>query len=146
MKRGFLKWLLFVSLTSLGVVTAGVYGVTEQVIAQGWVSMSICGVITLLCLNGSLQCGYRLLKLPTREVKQGVRRAEFFAALCPNLGILGTVIGMMFMMGDIGSLDMTNLNLTEIAMSMGTALMTTAFGIAAQSILWVQLHIINQEG
>jgi len=59
---------------------------------------------------------------------------------CTRLGLLGTVIGLIFMLSVFGQLDIENIqalkaSLISISAGMGTALLTTAVGTTASIVL-----------
>ncbi len=54
--------------------------------------------------------------------------------------MLGTVVGMIAMMSSIGTMDLANIDLTDFALSMSTALYTTGVGLFANLLIRVQNH------
>ena len=152
----FLKWVLFCCLMGVGATCIGQLGVYDDILAQGWVSTSICVTILGLFLAGTFSCGLDSMaighfhkhnkpKSVTAYINYSSRKSVFISTILPSLGLLGTILGMIAMNKTIPNMDLKNADLGEFAGAMGTALYTTAVGIGLQTLLRIQCFVIKQD-
>ncbi len=90
-----------------------------------------------------------LLEALTTRVK-GAQEVGWLAAdLMIKLGLLGTVVGFIFMLGSVVSveaIDITTMQAVLFRMSSGmrVALFTTVSGLIAGMLLYVQYHVVDR--
>lgn len=94
---------------------------------------------------GTNGCSTEIRNLVIKVIKKKNENSWFVCDLVLSLGLLGTVIGFIYMLiGSFGNMDPTNVvtmrnALKEMGKGMGTALYTTAYGIIANIVLRIQL-------
>ena len=116
--------------------------------------------------QSSIASEYRLLidkavsngRLPTdstnlgvyleKRVHEGHANGWFIADLMIKLGLLGTVIGFIFMLSSVAQLETTDLNaaklmLTQMSGGMRIALFTTLAGLSSGLILGAQYQLLD---
>ena len=74
----------------------------------------------------------------------------FFSELCLTLGMIGTIVGFIMMLSGFNTLDIQNVStvqglLSQLGLSMATALYTTIVGLVCGSILKIQFFIVSLE-
>jgi len=119
---GFIDELLAKDITRLSFVILGVFFITSAYV--GWLTYT---------------------RSKGKVVKVGVNIGWFVTELLLALGMIGTVIGFILMLG--GSFESLNISdtgsvktaLTDMAIGMSTALYTTLVGMVCSQILKVQL-------
>ena len=140
----FLRWWLLFCTSCAAMFTAHIFGFTDALIANDVtrLSFAILGVffITSAYVGWITFCSSR-----GAIVKVGVNVGWFVTELLLALGMIGTVIGFILMLG--GSFESLNIAdtgsvktaLTDMAIGMSTALYTTLVGMVCSQILKVQL-------
>ena len=142
----FLKWWLEFSL-----IVGGTYIIYDE----GFLTMAFAADVTKLSyVIISLFFGITILlgiDVITKRVGNGLLYVGWFISeILLGLGMLGTVIGFIYMLsGSMGSLDAGDTDtirdaLTVMASGMATALYTTALGLITSLLLKVQLITLEQ--
>jgi len=131
----------------MGLVFAYLTGLVDRVNKADVTKLSF--VITGMFLYYSSKIGFFLFK---RKEPRGLRHdCEFVSNAFLNLGMIGTVIGFIYMLnisfGGLGSADMTSLRmaLQTMGIGMGTALYTTAVGLVCSFLLRLQLYVFMEK-
>jgi hypothetical protein len=83
-----------------------------------------------------------------QQVRAGHASGWFVADLMIKLGLLGTVIGFIFMLNSVAQMETTDLNaaklmLTQMSGGMRIALFTTLAGLSSGLILGVQYQLLD---
>ena len=84
-----------------------------------------------------------------QQVRAGHASGWFVADLMIKLGLLGTVIGFIFMLNSVAQMETTDLNaaklmLTQMSGGMRIALFTTLAGLSSGLILGVQYQLLDR--
>ena len=84
-----------------------------------------------------------------QQVRAGHASGWFVADLMIELGLLGTVIGFIFMLNSVAQMETTDLNaaklmLTQMSGGMRIALFTTLAGLSSGLILGVQYQLLDR--
>lgn len=90
-----------------------------------------------------------LIQMLDNQIKAPVRLGWLLSDLLIKLGLLGTVIGFILMLGAIsggGSVDISNIDilLTDMGSGMRVALFTTLTGLACGTLLGFQYFIVER--
>lgn len=142
MTKIFLKWWLLVVIQIVIVGTALVYDYHTYVLENDATYLS--GVIAILWIVTTYHIGKRIYtSKDTFEIQW------FTAEACMTIGMIGTVIGFLMMLGD----SFTNLDLEDtsamretissMAVGLSTALITTLNGLVASLFLKVQIGLVE---
>lgn len=99
----------------------------------------------------TIKCGYVAYQYPNLfqdRVDTLLDSGWFASDQCLSLGMLGTVLGFLVMMGSIstaGDISAIQEMLKTMSMGMSTALITTAVGMIFSNLLKLQLFICGRE-
>ncbi len=90
----------------------------------------------------------RFLENLGEEIRKGSQPGWFVADLIVKLGLLGTVIGFILMLGSVGNIQEFDIKamqriLRDMSAGMATALYTTLAGLTGSMILAVQYYILD---
>lgn len=113
-----------------------------------FVTSIFCGINTLnLCLESK---NSRLTSARLQSYERLEEIGWFVSELCLTLGMIGTIVGFIMMLGGFESVDMANQItiqnlLTELGKSMATALYTTIVGLVCGSVLKLQYFNLSLE-
>lgn len=75
---------------------------------------------------------------------KNLKPIKFIASRLTGIGLVGTVIGIMMLFGEVGHLQPDNI-IEPLFMGMSTVLVTTLFGIASNLLLVFQLAFVFGE-
>ena len=140
----FLRWWLLFCTSCAAMFTAYSFGFIDALIAKDITRLSF--VILGVFFSGSIFVGWLTYKRSRgKSVEAGTNIGWFITELLLALGMIGTVIGFILMLG--GSFESLNIAdtgsvktaLTDMAIGMSTALYTTLVGMVCSQILKVQL-------
>lgn len=146
--RAFLKWLLFVSVMSIGIVGAYVTGHIGGLISEDMTYIVVA--IMSLFVGATVWCGYGSWRADDlssegskKAVKKCIERCSFASAAFVTLGFIGTVIGFREILPILGTIDPSNkatmgAALSQLSGGIGTALSTTLVGLVCSFCLRVQ--------
>ena len=150
----FLKWWLLISLTILGLGIATYFNFVEFVYTNDLTKLTI--VIFSLFNATTIVIGYKVWNQNVRRKKEGKDiyqfEGEWFMSECVvQLGMIGTVIGFIYMLYSV----FTNLNINDtlavqqslsmMAQGMGTALLTTLVGLMSSVLIKSQLVMVEND-
>lgn len=148
-KPVFLRWVLIASLISLGTVVFFVTGVMSEINKADFtkISFAIFAVFILLSAKtGKLT--YEACKDGNKErIIEKNRAAWFWSDMFMAAGMVGTIIGFIFMMS--GTFDnASSATIQSVIVSalskMGLALYTTGSGLICSGLLKIQLFNLEQ--
>lgn len=140
----FLRWWLLFCTSCAAMFTAYSFGFVDALLAKDSTRLSF--VILGIFFVFSAYVGLLTYKRSKGTiVKVGVNVGWFITELLLALGMIGTVIGFILMLG--GSFESLNVSdtssvktaLTDMAIGMSTALYTTLVGMVCSQVLKVQL-------
>lgn len=144
-------------LMNLGTVVLFLTGMLDKINAVDFTKLSF--VIYILCYVFTIRNGilvYRVSKKPPateEDVNEYCQKNEggwFASDMFLTLGMIGTVIGFIFMLStsfaDISTANVVTLKaaLSKMSMGMSTALFTTAAGLICGIVLKIQLFDFQQ--
>ena len=149
--KAFLRWWLLFCLYGLGAIVLFKLGLFHQLYEAdasklSFVILSIFSVVTAYI--GMLT--YRMWKNIDIK-KQQVDACWFFGDSLTTVGMIGTVIGFLMMLGTaFANLDVSEVNsiqeaITSMALGMSTALTTTLTGMICSLLVKLQLVNLDEE-
>ena len=154
----FLRWwLVFVTMLLLTVASYN-FGLIEQVWNDDFTKLSFINLLLLIIT--SIWCGFQTLqfeniinktKIATASLKRLEHKIEtgwFVSDLTLSIGMIGTVIGFIAMLGGFATLDIENINtiqdlIKELGSGMSAALYTTLTGLISSALLKIQFFNLN---
>jgi hypothetical protein len=142
-------WWLFFWLQVLAYVAAGFFGVFQ--ITWNVDISKISFLIIFIHAFATALVGRQIMKVRRGE-SIDIDHGHFLANVCGKLGLLGTVVGFIFMIsGSLTNLSDAELStaglrtlLGSLAVGIGTALWTTLWGLIAALLIEVQIHILER--
>jgi hypothetical protein len=140
-----LKWLLIFASSLAGLAVCAMLGLLGSLWQADTTKISF--VIIGLYLVVSPFIGWLTAHAPQRAVADYRRACRFTPELMTGLGMLGTVIGFLMMLGpafsglDVNNVQSTQAALGRMASGMAVALTTTLAGLACSMVL--QLQLVN---
>ena len=149
----FLKWWLAFTLVCVGALFAYHIGFFHALWQKDSSYLSFATLILFLFM--SLKCGFNTLLLSHKIDNHDLKKEDldtferheelgwFVSELCLTLGMIGTIIGFVFMLAGFEDIDMSKPQtiqalLSDLGRSMATALYTTLVGLICGSLLKVQ--------
>lgn len=145
-----LRWWLIYCLSIVSLIVSYYLGFVDELLNKDITYLSL--VIIGIYLISSLYTGYTSYKKDKgRSTKRGLQIGYYICDLLPILGLIGTVIGFIFMFGDTFiAIDISNTQtvkdaLITIAVGISTALYTTLVGMIFSEVIRLQLMNIEVE-
>ena len=142
MTKTFLQWWLFFVLQIIILGASYVYKLHLYILNND--QTYICFILLGIWLVTSLRIGYKMVK----HIKTSNEKFWFVAETCMAIGMMGTVLGFILMLGgsELASLDPTDVEgmknvIGQLASGMATALLTTLTGLIVSVSLRTQLMI-----
>lgn len=144
----FLKWWLLITLTLTGLGVATYFNFLNFMYVHDFTKLSVA-ILSIFAAT-SVVIGYKLWKSSVKGDEQYTYDREWFVSeMVITLGMIGTVIGFIYMLYSVFS----NLNindtyaiqesLTQMASGMGTALLTTLVGLVSSVLIKSQLVMVE---
>lgn len=149
----FLKWWLFLMVIAVGLISAWPLGLYHIVWAADITKLSFAilaiFVVTTLLLG---KAAYDICNLPLydrnmdsklHKLKDRINAGWFVSEFCFSLGMIGTVIGFIFLLSGFAALDISNAaTISKLIVNMGSglgiALYTTLVGLICGSLIKIQ--------
>lgn len=144
MTQKFLIWWLVVVVQMIAVGIGIYYGAIPFLIENDVTKLSF--VIFAMWFFTSAYIGYKIFKK-----EEDFDKPWFVAESCMTVGMIGTVIGFMWMLGSsFQEIDPSNIEsmrqvIVDMASGMSTALLTTLCGLLAGLFIKVQIVMQEQE-
>jgi len=144
MTQKFLIWWLVVVVQVIAVGIGIYYGAIPFLIENDVTKLSF--VIFAMWFFTSASIGYKIFKK-----EEDFDKPWFVAESCMTVGMIGTVIGFMWMLGSsFQEIDPSNIEsmrqvIVDMASGMSTALLTTLCGLLAGLFIKVQIVMQEQE-
>ena len=142
MTKAFLQWWLFFVLQIIILAAAYVYELHLYILNNDQTYISF--ILIAIWLLTSTRIGYKMLK----GNKTSNEKFWFVAETCMAIGMMGTVLGFILMLGgsNLASIDPTDVEgmknvIGQLASGMSTALLTTLTGLIVSVSLRTQLMI-----
>lgn len=142
-----LYWWLFFWIQIIAYLSAGYLGIFEKILLADHTYLTF--VIITIHIVANIYIGY-LFNQKAKNKKPDTSIAWFISEATLTLGMIGTVIGLILMIGSSFTLiaadpqALKNI-IGSIASGIGTALWTTLFGLIASACLKVQLVVLEKE-
>ena len=108
----FLKWWLLVTLTVAGIVTGWYFDFAAFIYTHDLTKLTI--VIGALFVATTIVIGYKLWHKVRNQRKVVYEKEWFISELCISLGMIGTVIGFIYMLYSVFG----NLNIADTVFRM----------------------------
>lgn len=141
-----LRWVLLFCLSLVACAIGGALGWFDELyrVDNTFICLGIIGLYFIV----TLFVGWLTWAGPESMVERYRKACEFVPELMTGLGMLGTVIGFVQMLGAFRSLDASNTAamqgaLSAMASGMGVALLTTLVGLACSMALALQLENLD---
>ena len=155
----FLKWWLFIILITFFSIFCFFNGILQTVWDNDVTKISF--VIIFLFYIQSIICGFYTWSFGAiigpkrkglyriRHLKEKAEAGWFMSDLFLSLGMIGTVIGFISMLGGFASLDVDNTQtvqelISNLGLGMSTALYTTLVGLVCSISLKIQYFNLSQ--
>lgn len=144
MNKSFLKWWLLFCIQLLIAGIAVYYNYLNYVLEHDATYLSL--VIIGLWAFTSFYLGWKVVK-----GKRDLETQWFSAESCMTIGMIGTVIGFLMMLGDsfahidVGNTDAMRDTISKMAVGLSTALITTLNGLIASLFLKGQMVLIERD-
>lgn len=140
-------WTTMMLVLAAGIWQAAKYGVFSMILIADptFISFGIMFIFLLI----SISIGYKTLQFSRFGVVQPVEYEWFFRNELASLGLIGTIIGMMLILGPaFAAIDPTlsvtiSAAIADISLGIGTALWTTIIALISSFLIGLQL--INLE-
>ena len=146
----FLKWWLLITLTVVGLSIAAYFNFIQFLYAHDLTKLSVA-ILALFAATSSV-IGYKIWKeRDVKKKKYGYDVEWFVSEMMISLGMIGTVIGFIYMLYSVfSSLNITDTlavqqSLGKMAQGMGTALLTTLVGLVSSVLIKSQLVMVENE-
>ena len=146
----FLKWWLLITLTVVGLSIAAYFNFIQFLYAHDLTKLSVA-ILALFAATTSV-IGYKIWKeRDVKKKKYGYDVEWFVSEMMISLGMIGTVIGFIYMLYSVfSSLNITDTlavqqSLGKMAQGMGTALLTTLVGLVSSVLIKSQLVMVENE-
>ena len=155
----FLKWWLFISLTVIFSVFCFYSGVfhtiwNNDITKLSFIILSLFYIQSIVCGIQTWSVGFYKNNLSsfTNDTAKKMIPLEsgwFMSDLFLSIGMVGTVIGFISMLGGFAELDVNNAQtvqdlIKELGLGMSTALYTTLVGLVCSILLKIQYFNISQ--
>ena len=145
--KSFLRWWLLFILITIGTGSLFVFGAINLIYLYDISKISFLIYAVFMFLT--IKIGRRTYQSCKNGVEHDTSYDWFFSDSLTRLGIIGTVTGIMytlymtFIAVDVNSAVALSIVIPKMAVGMGTALVTTFFGMCGD--LLVKLQILNLE-
>ena len=145
----FLKWWLLITLTIVGLSVAAYFNFIHFLYAHDLTKLSVA-ILALFAATTSV-IGYKIWNERNEEEKYEYNVEWFVSEMMISLGMIGTVIGFIYMLYSVfSSLNITDTlavqqSLGKMAQGMGTALLTTLVGLVSSVLVKSQLVMVENE-
>lgn len=145
----FLKWWLLITLVITGVSISFYFNFGKFIYTHDLTKLTM--VIAGLFVATTIIIGYKLWSHVRHQNEVVYEKEWFISELCISLGMIGTVIGFIYMLYSVfSSLNITDTlavqqSLGKMAQGMGTALLTTLVGLVSSVLIKSQLVMVENE-
>ena len=155
----FLKWWLFNAIVIVGVSFALAFDLFSQLWEKDVTKLSF--VIIFMYLFMSVWCGVKTFKISKiisfknvnqqdlKDVASDEEVGWFVSDLMTSIGMIGTVIGFIIMLGSIHMIDTSNIRTIKemfntLGSGMAIALLTTLVGLICSLLLKIQYFNLSK--
>ncbi len=146
----FLRWFLFSSLISASFFLCYLEGVFYQIWVNDITKLSF--VILFMFVVQTLKCGQETWLSSSNRIDNLLKKEEagwFVSDLFLSIGMAGTVIGFISMLGGFASINVEDTAtiqalIKQLGLGMSTALYTTLVGIVCSILLKIQYFNLSQ--
>jgi hypothetical protein len=148
------RWWIITCLEILAISIGIFFGLHDILVASDQTKLSF--VIAALWAVSTIFIGRCHFYRDSGYIRDSAKIGWFLAETCLALGMLGTVMGFLLMLGtafagiDVANISSVQSALNQMAVGMSTALWTTFMGLAASLFIKVQLvnleHLADRNG
>lgn len=155
----FLKWWLFMSAIMASTLFLGASGMLITLWDKDATKMSFLLLTLFYCM--SAWCGYKTWRLSVfidsnktepylvEKIEHLIEVGWFTSDLCLSIGMMGTVIGFIMMLGGFAGIDIADMSTVQglikgLGVGMSTALYTTLTGLVCSALLKIQYFNLSQ--
>ena len=148
MRRHFLRWWVAFTGILVGTTILVAFGFLGVVNRADVTKISFA--IYVVFLLSSIRIGWAIQKYPRLDPCSTIRFSSLAVSIMPVMGMIGTVIGFIIVLGDkFRQIDVSNVPsmqaaLIPMAAGLGSALYTTATGLVCALFLMMQLFILEE--
>jgi len=158
-KKLFLQWLLIAVLMGIATVIGIILHIPRWIMERDPTFISFCTIA--LCWAATLYGGPSALRIGATiarpdsirdlsglpELYARIKNAKFAANLCPFLGLLGTIVGLIQALENFkrAGAVVNQEAMHQILVNLGTALVTTEVGMVCGALLWLQYHLVETD-
>lgn len=147
-------WLIFTFICVVSIITYH-SGLASEIWFKdssmlSYATFGIFLACSAYCGRLSHQICRKSCKSMVHSYKSSAEVGWFVSELCLTLGMMGTIVGFIMMLSGFNSLDIQNATtiqslLSQLGLSMATALYTTIVGLVTGSILKLQFFLVSLE-
>ena len=155
----FLKWWLFMSAVMASSVLLAGLGLLGALWEKDATKLSFVLLALFAAMSG--WCGYKTWRLSVfidsnktepyliEKIEHLMEVGWFTSDLCLSIGMMGTVIGFIMMLGGFASVDINDMATVQglikgLGVGMSTALYTTLTGLICSALLKIQYFNLSQ--
>lgn len=147
-------WLIFTFICVVSIITYQC-GLASEIWSKdssmlSYVTFAIFIACSAFCGKLSYQICKKNCKSKVSSYKNSAEVGWFVSELCLTLGMMGTIVGFIMMLSGFNTLDIQNATtiqslLSQLGLSMATALYTTIVGLVTGSVLKLQFFLVSLE-
>ena len=155
----FLKWWLFMSAVMASSVLLAGLGLLGTLWEKDATKLSFVLLALFAAMSG--WCGYKTWRLSVfidsnktepyliEKIEHLMEVGWFTSDLCLSIGMMGTVIGFIMMLGGFANIDINDMATVQglikgLGVGMSTALYTTLTGLICSALLKIQYFNLSQ--
>ena len=155
----FLKWWFFISMIIASLLYLVVQGSFQVLWDQDTTKLSFVLLAIFSAMSG--WCGYKTWTLSkfldngqteeylVEKIEHLMEVGWFTSDLCLSIGMMGTVIGFIMMLGGFANIDINDMATVQglikgLGVGMSTALYTTLTGLICSALLKIQYFNLSQ--
>ena len=155
----FLKWWLFMSAIMASSVLLAGLGLLGTLWEKDATKLSFVLLALFAAMSG--WCGYKTWRLSVfidsnktepyliEKIEHLMEVGWFTSDLCLSIGMMGTVIGFIMMLGGFANIDINDMATVQglikgLGVGMSTALYTTLTGLICSALLKIQYFNLSQ--
>ena len=155
----FLKWWLFMSAIMASSVLLAGLGLLGTLWENDATKLSFVLLALFAVMSG--WCGYKTWRLSVfidskktepyliEKIEHLMEVGWFTSDLCSSIGMMGTVIGFIMMLGGFANIDINDMATVQglikgLGVGMSTALYTTLTGLICSALLKIQYFNLSQ--
>lgn len=150
--RAWMTWLAGMTIMVAALQIAWISGVIQTIYASDFTKLSV--VIFAILIYQSLVCGSNIWNQSKRfgrveDSEDTIENGWLWSDIVLSLGMIGTVIGFMFMLAGFIDVDFSDFDsvqglITKLSAGMATSLSTTLVGLISSVLLKLQFFKLER--